>query len=509
MVVFLVVMPRGGRVVAETIACLRRKWHIAASIRCLPGPPALPIIGNLHQLGKNMANIHWWKIEMARQYGGTYATRVDCLMDGSIVTSRPENLEYILQTNSANYIKPKLLQDTCKEIMGDSIFAVNPTSPLWALQRKLMSSMFSVNSFRKYMNSVFQEHTRQCVADLYRAASKGSGSVDLELVLVTLTTNISFHIGFGRHVPNEMNSPAFHTLFRDASSITANRFTKPWYKWFAWCMPSEWQLKAAIGDLDRMFYTVIACRQQEVLAGENDGAVDILSQLVARQRHGHPITTKFLRDMMMTVMLAGRETVASSLLWIMYLVALHPDVEANVMAEVDSVQDATDYDSVAKLPFLEAVMKESWRLFPPTALELKSAVHDDVLPDGTFVPAGVNVEFSPFVMGRDPTRWPGAEGFCPQRWLDPSFVPPTDYEFPVFHAGKRKCVGQRIAMLQVKYILTILYQTFRFELVDTSSPLQLTLGIALFPKGGLPVRPVVRARVAACAGRPRASSAAA
>ncbi|ETV88956.1 hypothetical protein H257_00388 [Aphanomyces astaci] len=518
----LVLTKAANRVVHPAMDCVTRKWRIGRALRVLPGPPSLPIIGNLHQLGKNMVNIHWWKVDMTRLYGGTYATRVDCLMDGSIVTSRPDNLEYILQTNSANYVKPKLLQDTCKEIMGESIFSINPSSPLWALQRKLMSSMFSVNSFRKYMNSVFQEHTRQCIADLYAATTTskcdasgeqfghGGEVVDMELILLTLTTNISFHIGFGGHVPDEMNSPQFHALFRDASSITANRFTKPWYKWFGWCMPSEWQLKAAMTDIDNMFYRIIASRQQEA---HNDGAVDILSQLLARQRQGHHITDKFLRDMMMTVMLAGRETVASSLLWIVYLIALHPEVEAKVMAEVDAIKDATDYDNVAQLSYLEAVMKETWRLFPPTALELKSALHDDVLPDGTFVPAGVNVEFSPFVMGRDPTRWENAGSFIPQRWLEPTFVTPTDYEFPVFHAGKRKCVGQRIAMLQVKYILTMLYQRFRFELVDKVTPPQLTLGIALFAKGGLPVRPIVREDLTIPAPslstpRPRASSAA-
>ncbi|CAK4610526.1 hypothetical protein LEN26_006438 [Aphanomyces euteiches] len=477
----------GGHILLQLFSVLKRKWRIAVSIRYLPGPPSLPIIGNLHQLGMSLPRIHWWKLEMAEQYGGTYATRVDCLMDGSIVTNKPENIEYVLQTNSDNYIKPKMMQETCAEVMGQAIFAINPDSPLWTLQRKLMSSMFSVNSFRKYMKSVFAEHTAKCIATLH-AASQKNDTIDMELVLLTLTTDISFHMGFGRHVPAEMNSRHFHNLFRDASTITASRFTKPWYKWFGWCMPSEMQLKAVMAEIDGMFYRIIHTRKMEGASGSSD----ILSQLVARQKAGEPITDTFLRDMMMTVMLAGRETVASSLLWIIHLISQHPDVEAKVFAEVQGV-DAMNYDAVAQLQYLEAVMKETWRLFPPTALELKCAVHDDVLPDGTFVPAGVNVEYSPFVMGRDKTRWTDADKFIPERWLDPSFSPPTDYEYPVFNAGKRKCVGQRIALLQVKYILCSLFQQFRFESAKSDKP-RLTLGIALFAHGGLPIVPIARTK---------------
>ncbi|KAF0699313.1 Aste57867_10103 [Aphanomyces stellatus] len=521
-IVALPLFAMAGRVLAQFTAAVARKYRIARALRHLPGPPSLPLIGNLHQLGQNMTRLHWFKAEMTQTYGPTYATRVDILMDGSIVTSCPKNIEYILQTRSDNFVKPALLHDTCKEVMGQSIFAINPDSHLWALQRKMMSSMFSVNSFRKYMRSVFREHTLQTVADIHAAAAKGT-TLNMELVLLTLTTNISFHIGFGRHVPAHMNSPHFHDLFRDASSITANRFTKPWYKWFGAVMPSEQRMKHVMAEIDGMFYDVIAARQAEArrtttttdvtdaTTMRSAAQVDVLTQLVARQSRGETaITDTFLRDMMMTVMLAGRETVASGLLWVVYMIARHPAVQAKVFAEVDAI-DATDYDSVAGLSYLEAVMKESWRLFPPTALELKSAVHDDVLPDGTFVPAGVNVEFSPFVMGRDASRWPRADEFLPERWLDPAFKMPTDYEYPVFNAGKRKCVGQRIALLQIKYILTMLYQRFNFDLTEPEKAPQLTLGIALFAKDGIHVTPTLRQRPVAHDAAPtraRATSAA-
>ncbi|OQR96824.1 cytochrome P450 [Thraustotheca clavata] len=465
------------------------KYRIACALRRLPGPDGLPILGNLVQLGQHMNDLHLWKRQLALTFGPTYAIKVDCIMDGSIVTNKPANIEHILCTNCSNYVKPKIIQEVCKEVMGQSIFAINPDSPLWACQRKLMANMFSVNSFRKYMDSVFLQSATTTVDSILSIAQQGQ-CINIETTLLTLTTNIAFQIGFGRSVPELMTTDYFHGLFREAGSITANRFTRPWYKYFSWCMPSERRLKAVMKQIDGVLYDILAARK--AAPATDVVSLDILSQLLDHQRRGLiDLNDKVIRDTMMTVMLAGRETVASGLLWIIYCISKHPEVESKLLKEVDCVT-TMDYNSMAELTYMEAVMKETWRLYPPTPLELKAAVADDILPDGTFVPAGVNIEFSPFVMNRDPTRWKDAEKFVPERWLDENFQP-TDFEYPVFNAGKRKCVGQRIAMLQTKFILCKLYQQLRFQVVDPSEP-KFSLGISLFPVGGMMVQPLVRSK---------------
>ncbi|KDO30958.1 hypothetical protein SPRG_04146 [Saprolegnia parasitica CBS 223.65] len=480
-------------VVALSLHCLPRTWammaqkrRIASALRSLPGPPGLPLLGNLLQLGQHMHDLHLWKRHLAAVYGPTYAIRVDVVMNGSIVTNKPCNIEHILSTNCSNYVKPQIIQDVCKEVMGQSIFAINPDSPLWACQRKLMANMFSVNSFRKYMDSVFVDAADDALGRL-DAAARRHDTVNLETTLLTLTTTIAFRIGFGRHVPEEMTTDAFHGLFREAGAITANRFTRPWYKFAGAILPSEARLRTVVGQIDAALYALIAERKAAPLT---PGAVDVLSQLLDQQRRGLlELSDTVVRDTMMTVLLAGRETVASGLLWILYCVSRHPAVEAKLLAEVDAVS-SVDYESMGSLVYMEAVMKETWRLFPPTPLELKAAVADDVLPDGTFVPAGVNVEFSPFVMNRDPTRWRNPDVFEPERWLEHGFSP-TDFEYPVFNAGKRKCVGQRIAMLQTKFILCKLYGHLRFDILDEKDP-TFALGISLFPTNGMAVKPVLR-----------------
>ncbi|OQS00607.1 cytochrome P450 [Achlya hypogyna] len=489
----VVVLSFGLYVSKGYVAVLARKRRIAAALASLPGPPGLPIVGNLLELGAHMHDLHLWKRHLASKYGATYAIKVDCVMDGSIVTNKPANIEHILGTNCSNYVKPPIIQAVCREVMGQSIFAINPESPLWACQRKLMANMFSVNSFRKYMDSVFLDAADDMLGRLEPTAV-ANGSINLEMALLTLTTTISFRIGFGRHVPAAMTTDAFHNLFREAAFHTANRFTRPWYKYVGALMPSEHLLKAAVAEIDTMLYGLIATRKAEPTP---PGALDLLSQLLDQQRRGLvELSDTVVRDTMMTVLLAGRETVASGLLWIIYCLSTHPAVEAKLLAEVDKVT-AINYDSMASLVYMEAVMKETWRLYPPTPLELKAAVADDILPDGTFVPAGVNVEFSPFVMNRDPARWTDPDAFVPERWLAPGFTP-TDFEYPVFNAGKRKCVGQRIAMLQTKFILTKLYQRLRFHVVDAKEP-SFALGISLFPTDGLLVRPVLRTSGASAA----------
>jgi cytochrome P450 len=139
--------------------------------------------------------------------------------------------------------------------------------------------------------------------------------------------------------------------------------------------------------------------------------------------------------------------------------------------------------------YLHAAVTESLRLYPPVPFDMKTAVEDDVLPDGTQIPKMSFVAYHPYAMGRMEQLWgPDCLEFKPERWLKNGvFVPESPYKFAVFQAGPCVCLGKDFAMLQMKLVAAGLLTQFTFSVPENFKPtyaLSLTMPI----KNGLPVR---------------------
>lgn len=140
------------------------------------------------------------------------------------------------------------------------------------------------------------------------------------------------------------------------------------------------------------------------------------------------------------------------------------------------------YDDLSRLPYLQAVLSESLRLYPSVPEDMKTASGDDTWPDGTFVPRGSTVVYDIYRMGRNQQIWGcDAEMFRPERWLDMQRFP-DNYEYPVFNAGPRECLGRRMAQMEMKICLATLIPRISFSLAippsEILTDLQLTIGMA-------------------------------
>lgn len=189
----------------------------------------------------------------------------------------------------------------------------------------------------------------------------------------------------------------------------------------------------------------------------------------AGAREAVPQTDRFLRDTFLNFVLAGRDTTACTLTWMFYELATHPEVQRQVLEEIDTkLPDGTDPTLKlvhhTEMPLLHALLYETLRLHPPVPSDGKTAACDDVFPDGTKIPKGAKVEFVPYSMGRDPTVWDDPLEVNLQRWIP--FNAPSPYEFPVFQAGPRICLGMDMAIYESKVLAAMLLQQFSFALLD-------------------------------------------
>jgi len=179
-------------------------------------------------------------------------------------------------------------------------------------------------------------------------------------------------------------------------------------------------------------------------------------------------STKYLRDMVLNFVIAGRDTTACLLSWALYILSTNPEVQARLVEEVDRVlPQGTDPSlklvSASSMPYLHGVIYEALRLYPPVPNDQKAASVDDVTPDGIKVAKGTVVMVNVWAMGRDPTRWETPEEVKPERWIP--FTAPAPHEFPVFQAGPRICLGVDMALFEAKLLLGRLFQRFTFELL--------------------------------------------
>jgi cytochrome P450 len=198
------------------------------------------------------------------------------------------------------------------------------------------------------------------------------------------------------------------------------------------------------------------------------------------------MTREQLRDELMTLFLAGHDTICASLLWFYYLVGTRPEVDAAIAAEVKAVCDDDDitFAHVARLKYVEAAFLEAMRLYPAIPVIARTPLADDVLGEHR-VPAGSVVLLPVIWLHRDPARWERPAEFVPERFLERP-KPPTGGFLP-FSAGPRKCIGDQLAMVEALTIIATIARSFSLRVEPGFVPRAHT-SITMQPENGLMVR---------------------
>jgi cytochrome P450 len=169
-----------------------------------------------------------------------------------------------------------------------------------------------------------------------------------------------------------------------------------------------------------------------------------------------------LRDEVLTLYLAGHETTAVTLTWMLYLLSSHPDVETKLLNELQSVLGgrAPEVHELRQLVYAERVVKESMRLYPPAYVVGREALSDFKI-GGYDIAAGTQVLMSQWVIQRDPRFFADPEQFNPDRWTEDFAKQLPKYAYFPFGGGPRQCVGNSFAMMEAVLVLATIAQRFR------------------------------------------------
>ncbi|CAN6324769.1 unnamed protein product [Urochloa humidicola] len=406
-----------------------------------------------------------------------------------IYTCDPAVVEHILRTNFANYGKGAFNYENMTDLLGDGIFAVDGDK--WRQQRKIASYDFSTRALRDSSGAVFKRNAARLAGIVSGAAASGQ-AVEFQGLALRATMDSIFAIAFGVELDTLGGSgegTRFAAAFDDASEFTLLRYVNAFWKAMRLLnVGSEAALRDRVRVVDEFVYKRIRDRARELAADSNeqdpDSRQDMLSRFIqtATDESG-TVDYKYLRDIILNIVIAGKDTTAGALEWFLYMACKHPEVQEKVREEATKATGASETATVEefaqsltdealnKMHYLHAALTETLRLYPSVPLDNKQCFADDVLPDGSSVSKGDIVFYVPYAMGRMDYLWGAdAEAFRPERWLDGGgggeFQQQSPFKFTAFQAGPRICLGKEFAYRQMKIFAAVLLRSFAFRLRD-------------------------------------------
>ncbi|KAG0496419.1 hypothetical protein HPP92_001110 [Vanilla planifolia] len=408
----------------------------------------------------------------------------------STITANPSNVEHILRTRFDIYPKGPAFSAILGDLLGRGIF--NADGDMWHFQRKLSLRVFSVSALRTFCSLEINSVLRQRLLPLLRLHRASPLSpFDLQSAFRRFTIDAVSAVALG--LDPESHSTllsAFSDAFEVAATLSAARAASPapfiWRVKRLLCLGTERCLRKEILRVDAFAHRIIGCRRL-LPKGQ-----DLLSRFMASVDDDD-----YLRDIIVSFFLAGRDTVASALAGIFHLLLRYPAAVTAIRQEIVDRAVSADgdggvvasWDQLREMSYVHAVVHEGMRLFPPIQFDSKFCAEDDVLPDGTFVRKGKRVTYHAYAMGRMEEEWGEDYGeFRPERWLrDGVFSPESPFKYPVFQGGQRQCVGKELAIMVMKAVVVAVIGEFDVELVDGKKTARFLPGLTATLQGGLPV----------------------
>ncbi|PVH37682.1 hypothetical protein PAHAL_5G057500 [Panicum hallii] len=444
------------------LALLATCWYLAAARRGSRRYP--PVAGTVFHKLYHFRRLHDYLADLSRR-----RRTFRLLAPGRrrlVYTCDPAVVEHILRTNFASYGKGTFNHDSTRDLLGDGIFAVD--GAMWRQQRAIAAHEFSTRAMREFSGAVFRKNAAKLAAVVFgNAASKRP--MEFQGLLQKAAMDSIFAVTFGSELntlgasgPDGGDDEAsrFAAAVDDASEFTLLRYVNPFWKAMRLLnVGPEAALRERVKVVDEFVYRRIRARSEELQASQQPDLTttrrDMLSRFMEAASTatddgsaGTTVDYKYLRDIVLNILIAGKDTTVEALAWFFYMACKHPRVQERVFQEageatlageaavpVDEFARRLTDEALSRMHYLHAALTETLRLYPALPLNNKECFSDDVLPDGFSVGKGDIVFYVPYAMGRMEYLWgEDAEAFRPERWLDDNgeFQQESPFKFTAF-----------------------------------------------------------------------------
>ncbi|KAK8985412.1 hypothetical protein V6N11_068669 [Hibiscus sabdariffa] len=433
-----------------------------------PGPPALPLIGHLHlpMFDNSPPHIFLWKL--SQKYGSLMHLRFGC--KPTLVVSSAKMAKEVLKTHDLDFCsRPDQL--AARRLSYNALdLAFSPYNNYWREMNKLcVVHLFS----RAQQYRPIQEDEVARLMEKIGQLSVDSKPVNLSEAITCLTSTIICRVGFGKRYAEEgAERSRFHGLFHESEALLSTFCFSNYFPFMGWVdrlTGFHNRLQKTFEKLD-VFYQELIDEHLDLnrLKPDEKDIIDVLLQILKDGDFSFDLTIDHIKAILMNVFLAGTDTSAATLIWVMSFLMKNPKCLKRTQDEVRDLIGKKGFlkeDDLQSLTYLKAVIKETFRLQPTSSMLLPRETLRKCSIGGYEVPAKCLVYVNAWAIGRDPEVWENPEEFCPERFIGSSIDFKGQYfELIPFGAGRRICPGMRLGVANVELALANLLYKFDWEM---------------------------------------------
>jgi cytochrome P450 len=456
--------------------CIERVLMISPATPLPPGPTPRELLPQITMIQKDAP-------AFLQKLSNTYGD-ISYLAVGKLpvyIVSHPDGVKHVLQDQHRRYSKDTIQYNSLATVTGRGLLTSDGS--FWLRQRRLAQPAFArprLNALDKIVIPAAQD-----MLERWELASREKTPLDIDAEMMRLALEVVGKALFSINLREDAKrlTGAVLTALDHIVHRARNVVVPP-----AWVpTPRNLRFRRALKTLDEAVYAMIASRRNS--GQEYD---DLLGMLLrARDEEtGQQMNDIQVRDEIMTMLIAGHETVASALTWTWYLLARSPQEQERLRDEVHSVLQNRD-PSAEDLPALQrtaCTFSEALRLYPPAWVITRKAIEEDELC-GYPVPSGALVIISPYVVHRRTDFWDDPLAFRPDRFLPDSESKRHRFAYIPFGGGPRSCIGNQFAAVEAHLVMAMIMQRCRLVL-EPSAQIKMDALVTLRPQHGLPMRAV-------------------
>ncbi|WJK39231.1 cytochrome P450 [Solwaraspora sp. WMMA2056] len=417
-----------------------------------------------------------------------------------VLVNHPDYIRHVLVDEGEKYDKNAVLFKVVRPVLRKGLIA-NPDMELWRRQRRMMAPHFTPRTVATFTRNMTDE-TEQMLDRWERNYGPG-GTIDVTDEIGQLALRIVNRSLFSAEVG--ASAQAFERAFGEANAILGAFFRFP-FPPLTVPIRRHRRLHAAIATMDDFVSTFIQRRlhvqppdtaaDAGTATGSATGAdpagqsepTDLLTLLLhtVDVEDGNGMDLEQLHHEVLNICIGAYETTTNTLSWAFYLLARHPQAEARLHAEVDTVLAGRlpTVDDLSRLPYTRMVADETLRIYSPAYQFMRRASADDVI-DGYRVPAGTNMLINSYFLHRHPDFWDDPDRFDPLRFTPEQIARRPKHAYVPFGSGHRVCIGKHFALAELVLVLATVASRYRLVSPLGAPEVRPEALITLHPHGGV------------------------
>jgi cytochrome P450 len=412
-----------------------------------PGPRGLPVVGSTVDLSRDVFAF----FEGLREEYGRVASYQVFGTDACMV-AHPNAIQRVLLDEHEAFEKGEVLRRNLADAMGEGLFVTGGDQ--WRNQRTQVQPAFYRDRLNTYVPAM--RATAEGTVEQWRDGMV----VDVNDRMTATSMDVLGRTLFGVDVTE-------NPVVSEASDAILARFdTSRFWSFLPDRLPTPTnrRYRRELGELRTFVDELAHQRREQQPENRGDDLLSILVEFV----DASDLTREEFRDNMVTFLFAGHETTGLGLTYTLLCLAQHPDEQAELRAEVDSVREGpVTADDLPELERMENAIDEALRLYPPVYMFFREATRDVEL-QGYDVPAGTTLVLPQWAVHRDPMWWDDPEAFRPDRFAGNTDRP--EYAYFPFGGGPRHCIGMRFARMEMKTVLATILGEYTLELASDPDP---------------------------------------